>query len=141
MRIDLIRCIICFLVVDTSEITFLIQIIHHLIECKQAEIRKVHPGLTNVTELKKPIEIKDIPGICKCFMSVVLNEVNQCLLLLQNNVHYVYTLLQTLFIILSVQFVASECDSTPCVEMIQNNPKLFSYVFPLLLHLSRTPAK
>jgi histone acetyltransferase len=39
------------------------QVVHQLIERKQAEIRKVHPGLTCFSETCRRIEIKDIPGI------------------------------------------------------------------------------
>ena len=38
---------------------------HQLIERKQAEIRKVHPGLSGFSDTVKRIDIKDIPGICK----------------------------------------------------------------------------
>lgn len=45
---------------------FITQIIHQLIERKQAEIRKVHPGLTYFSDAPKPpMNIKNIPGICK----------------------------------------------------------------------------
>ena len=41
------------------------QVIHQLIEKKQCEIRKVHPGLTCFGEGVRRIEVKDIPGICE----------------------------------------------------------------------------
>ena len=39
--------------------------IHQLIDKKQSEIRKVHPGLTCFGEGVRRIEVKDIPGICE----------------------------------------------------------------------------
>lgn len=39
------------------------QIVHQLIEKKQSEIRKVHPGLSSFDETGHHIDIKDIPGI------------------------------------------------------------------------------
>ena len=42
-----------------------LQVVHQLIELKQSEIRKVHPGLTCFSDTCHRIEIKDIPGICK----------------------------------------------------------------------------
>ena len=44
---------------------------HQLIERKQAEIRKVHPGLSCFSEGVYRIDIKDIPGISKASMIVV----------------------------------------------------------------------
>ena len=44
-----------------------LQIVHQLIERKQSEIRKVHPGLVCFNEVGNQIDIKDIPGICKFF--------------------------------------------------------------------------
>jgi len=50
----------------TCNVIFFSKIIHQLIERKQAEIRKVHPGLTYFNDTTKPtMNIKDIPGICK----------------------------------------------------------------------------
>ena len=43
----------------------LMQVVHQLIEKKQAEIRKVHPGLTCFGEGIRRIDVKDIPGICE----------------------------------------------------------------------------
>ena len=42
---------------------------HQLIERKQAEIRKVHPGLSGFSETVKRMDIKDIPGIRKYAVS------------------------------------------------------------------------
>lgn len=39
------------------------KIVHQLIERKQSEIRKVHPGLTSFDDPGHHINIKDIPGI------------------------------------------------------------------------------
>ena len=44
---------------------FSVKVVHQLIERKQAEIRKVHPGLSGFSDTVKRIDIKDIPGICK----------------------------------------------------------------------------
>ncbi len=41
------------------------QVVHQLIERKQSEIRKVHPGLTCFSDGVRRIEMKDIPGICE----------------------------------------------------------------------------
>lgn len=46
--------------------------VHQLIERKQAEIRKVHPGLTGFSDTVKRIDIKDIPGICKLRVKMTL---------------------------------------------------------------------
>ena len=39
--------------------------VHQLIERKQTEIRKVHPGLTSFNDRTRKIKISDIPGIRK----------------------------------------------------------------------------
>ena len=48
------------------------QVVHQLIERKQAEIRKVHPGLTCFSDTCRKIAIKDIPGICKISLTNVI---------------------------------------------------------------------
>ena len=48
-----------------------LQIVHQLIERKQSEIRKVHPGLACFNEVGNQIDIKDIPGICKFFVKFI----------------------------------------------------------------------
>ena len=49
-----------------------VKVVHQLIERKQAEIRKVHPGLSGFSDTVKRIDIKDIPGICKYRCSACL---------------------------------------------------------------------
>ncbi len=66
-------CPLVFLSTDTCRVYlrftvlsyFPLQIVHQLIERKQTEIRKVHPGLTCFNETGNRIDIKDIPGISK----------------------------------------------------------------------------
>ena len=52
--VTLLKCSMCCL-----------QVIHQLIDKKQSEIRKVHPGLTCFGEGVRKMEVKDIPGICE----------------------------------------------------------------------------
>ena len=84
-----------------------VQVVHQLIERKQAEIRKVHPGLSGFSDTVKRIDIKDIPGIRK--QSFSLLHYSYC-----SNKAFVYEL-----IYVCIQF--SSCSRLAAFGFYSNN--------------------